>query len=341
MTSTRKTMGRTASENSGVMKAMLRDSYGSPDVLRLQEVTIPVPEEGEVLVKVHASSVNTTDVEHLRGLPRITRLGTGSRKPRTDRVGSDVVGQVEVVGQKVTSLVPGDQVWADLFGFGHGAFAEYVCAPETAFASLPAEVTFDEAATVPHSAVLALQGVRAKGQVEPGQNVLINGAGGCVGPFAVQIAKSFGAKVTAVDHAEKLEMMRSAGADHVVDYTKEDFTDNGQRYDLILDIAAQRSILHYRRSLAPRGSYVRVGGSVSGFVMALLIGAWISLIGTKRMGVFMWRPNNKDDLEFLKGLLETGRIVPIMGRRFTLREVPEAIKYVEDGHSRGNVVITP
>jgi NADPH:quinone reductase-like Zn-dependent oxidoreductase len=323
-----------------MMKTIVRDRYGSPDVLRLEEIDKPVPGDDDVLVKVHAASVNTADLDHLRGLPHAVRLATGLRRPRSTRVGLDVAGRVEAVGANVTRLRTGDEVWADLFGLGHGAFAEYVCAPEGGFTVIPAGTTFEEAATVPHSAILALQGIRGKGQIRPGQKVLINGGGGCVGPFAIQIAKSFGAEVTAVDHTDKLDMMVVVGADHVIDYTREDFTRNGRRYDLILDIAAQRSVLHYRRSLAPRGRYVQVARSLVGFFQAMLVGALVSMMGNKRMGIFMWEPNKRQDLEFLGGLLEAGRLVPLIDRRYELDGVPDALRHVNGGQARGKVVIT-
>jgi NADPH:quinone reductase-like Zn-dependent oxidoreductase len=322
------------------MEAIVRDSYGSPDVLELREIEKPVPGDEDVLVRVGAASVNTADLEHLRGAPFVARLGTGMLRPRSKRVGLDVAGRVEAVGKNVTRLKPGDEVWADLFEYGHGAFAEYVCAPQRAFDLMPAGVQVEEAATLPHSAVLALQGLQGKGQIEPGQKVLIIGAGGCVGPFAVQIAKSFGAEVTGVDHTGKLDMLRSIGTDHVIDYTQEDFTRNGQRYDLILDIAAQRSTLHYRRSLTPRGRYVLIARSLVGFFEALVVGGWISMTGSKRMGIFMWKPNNREDLKFLKGLLEAGQIRPLIDSRYELNDVPEALRHVEQRRARGKVVIT-
>lgn len=322
------------------MQAIVREEYGSPDVLDVREVDHPTPGEGEVMVKVHASSLNMADLDYLRGRPRVARLGTGFRRPRHPGIGLDVAGQVEVIGENVTRLKPGDEVWADLFSFGQSSFAEYVRAPERAFAPKPTGITFEQAATVPHSGVLALQGLRSKRAIQPGHKVLINGAGGCVGPFAIQIAKAFGAEVTGVDHTGKLDLMRSVGADHVIDYTKEDFTSNGKRYDLILDIAAQRSVLRYRRSLTPQGSYVLVARSLGGFFQALLLGGLITLTGRKKMGVFMWVPNKREDLDFLKGLLETGRITPLIDNRFPLSEVPGALRYLEDGRARGKVVIT-
>jgi NADPH:quinone reductase-like Zn-dependent oxidoreductase len=322
------------------MKAIVQESYGSPDVLELREIDQPVPGQGEVLVKVRAASVNTADLDHLRGRSIAERLAIGFSKPRNSVPGLDLAGVVVAIGEDVTWLQPGDQVWADLSVSGYGAFAEYVCAAEKVFAPKPPGLTFEEAATVPHSAILALQGLTGKGQIRPGQKVLINGAGGCVGPFAVQIAKSCGAEVTGVDHTGKLDMMSWIGADHVIDYTNQDFTKNGQRYDLILDIAAQRSVLHYRRSLAPRGRYVLIARSLGGFFQAMMIGGWITMTGSKRMGIFMWSPNQRADLEVLGGLYQAGRIKPFVDRSYRLSEVPDALRYVEEGHARGKVVIS-
>lgn len=322
------------------MKAIVQDRYGPPHVLELRDVDKPEPGEGEVLIRVRAASVNTADLDHLRGRSLVERLATGFPNPRNKIPGLDAAGEVVAIGENVTRLQRGDQVWADLSVSGYGAFAQYVCASEKVFSPKPFSLTFEEAATVPHSGILALQGLRGKGSIQPGQKVLVNGAGGCVGPFAVQIAKSFGAEVTAVDHTGKLDMLSSLGADHVIDYTREEFAANGERYDLILDIAAQRSILHYRRSLRPRGRYVLIARSVAGFFQAMLLGAWISMTGSKRMGIFMWNPNQREDLEFLKGLLEARRIVPLIDRRYGLSEVSEALRYVEEGHARGKVVIT-
>lgn len=322
------------------MKAVVRHRYGSPEVLRLAEVARPVPVDDQVLVRVRAASVNTADLDYLTGFPPIVRLGTGVFRPRNKTLGLDVAGQVEAVGPNVTRFHPGDEVWADLFAFGQGGFAEYVCVPQRAFVPMPAGLSFEQAATVPHSGVLALQGLLGKGEIKPGDKVLINGAGGCVGPFAVQIAKAFGAEVTGVDHTEKLEMLASIGADHVIDYIREDFTASGQRYDLILDIAAQRWLLRYRRSLNSRGKYVLVARSLAGFFQAMLVGAWISMTGSKKMGVFMWNPNRREDLDFLGRLLETGGLEPVIDRHYQLSEVPAALQYVAEGRARGKVVIT-
>ena len=322
------------------MKAIVQDSYGPPDILELRDVDVPEPGEGEVLVRVHAASVNTADLDHLRGRSLAERVAIGFSKPRNSIPGLDMAGEVVAIGEKVTRLRLGDQVWADLSVSGSGAFAQYVCASENVFSPKPSSLGFEEAATVPHSGILAWQGLTGKGPIQPGQRVLINGAGGCVGPFAVQIAKSFGADVTAVDHAGKLDLLRSLGADHVIDYTREDFTRNGQRYDLILDIAARRSLLHYRRSLAPGGRYVLVARSLGGFFQAALFGALISIGGSKRMGIFMWNPGKREDLDSLSGLLDGRRIQPLIDRRYALSQVPEALRYVEEGRARGKVVIT-
>jgi NADPH:quinone reductase-like Zn-dependent oxidoreductase len=321
------------------MRSIVRDRYGSPDVLTLEEGETPVPGRGEVVVKVHAASVNTADLDHLQGVPIAARLFTGVWRPRNRRTGLDVAGRVEAVGAGVDRLRPGDDVWADLYSFGQGAFAEYVCAKEAAFTPKPAGLTFEESATVPHSGVLALQAVLAKGGIRPGEKVLINGAGGCVGPFAVQIAKSLGAEVTGVDHSDKLALVRSAGADHVIDYTCEDFTRNGVRYDFILDIAARRSILRFRRSLAGGGRYVLVARSLTGFFQALILGAMITMAGNRRMGVFQWVPNRREDLQRLGHLLETGSIVPLIDRRYPLPELPEALRHAMTGPSGGKIVI--
>jgi NADPH:quinone reductase-like Zn-dependent oxidoreductase len=322
------------------VKAIRREEYGSPDILELMDLEKPTPKDDEVLVRVHASSLNMADLDYLRGRPRIARVGTGIGSPRSQGLGLDVAGRVEATGPSVTGLRPGDEVWADLFSFGQCAFAEYVCAPERAFSPKPIGVSFEEAATVPHSGVLALQGLRGKGQIRAGHKVLINGAGGCVGPFAIQVAKSAGAEVTGVDHTGKLDMMLSVGADHVIDYTKEDVTKNGRRYDLILDIAAQRSVLRYRRSLSPTGSYVLIAGSLGGFFQAALLGGLISLMGTKRMGVFMWSPNKREDLEFLRDLLESREVKPLIDSRYPLSDVPDGLRFLEAGRARGKVIIT-
>jgi NADPH:quinone reductase-like Zn-dependent oxidoreductase len=235
----------------------------------------------------------------------------------------------------------GDRVWADLFSCGHGSLAEYVCAPANALAPMPAGVSFEVAATVPHSGVLALQALRAGGAIQPGHRVLINGAGGCVGPFAVQIAKASGAEVTAVDHEGKRDLLRLLGADHVIDYTRDDVTTSGGHYDLILDIAAVRSVLRFRRCLSAGGRYVLIARNISGFIEAAVVGGLVTLFSSNRMGVFMWRPNERADLSALARLLEHGSIRPHIDRRFPLQDAAEAFRYLQSGHARGKVVVTP
>ena len=322
------------------MKVIVRCQYGSPDVLQLKDIDKPVVKDDEVLVRVHAAGVNMADVDYLRGQPAVARLITGLRRPRNRGLGLDVAGQVEAVGESVTQFQPGDEVFGDLTEYGFGAFAEYACAPQDAFALKPVSMTFEEAATVPQAAVMALQGLRGTRPIEPGQKVLINGAGGNVGPFAVQIAKSFGAEVTGVDSTGKLDMLRSIGADHVIDYTKEDFTKIGQRYDRILDVAAYRSIFECKRALKANGVYVVVPNSVARMFQAVLLGPLISMAGSRKMGIQPGRPFDKADVAFLKELIEAGKVAPVIDRRYPLSEVPEALRYQEMGRTQGKIVIT-
>jgi NADPH:quinone reductase-like Zn-dependent oxidoreductase len=319
------------------MKAIVYHTYGSPDVLELKEVAKPAPRDNEVLVKVHAASINSWDWDLLRGKPFLTRLG-GIFKPKYQILGADIAGRIEAVGRNVKQFQPGEEVFGDLSGGSWGGFAEYVCAQENAVMLKPARMTFEEAAAVPQAALLALQGLRDKGHIQPGQKVLMNGAGGGVGTFAVQIAKSFGAEVTGVDSTRKLDMLRSIGADQVIDYTQQDFTKNGQRYDLILDVVASRSIFDYKRALSPKGVCVVIGGSAAAFFQAMLLGSWISLTGRKKIGILIYRPNK--DLDFMKELLEAGKVVPVIDRRYPLSEVAEALRYFGEGHFKGKVVIT-
>ncbi len=320
------------------MKAIVCTKYGSPDVLQLTEVEKPAPRDNEVLIRVHAASVNDWDWGLLRGTPFVNRLMFGILKPRTGILGCDIAGRVEAVGRNAKQFQPGDEVFGDISGCGWGGFAEYACARENAFALKPAGMTFEEAAAVPQAALLALQGLRDKGHIQPGQKVLINGAGGGAGTFAVQMAKSFGAEVTGVDSTEKLEIMRSIGADQVIDYTQEDFTRNGQRYDLILDFAAYHSIFDYKRALDPKGIYVIVGGSTGVFQSVMFLGPLVSMTGSKKMGVLMHKANK--GLDSMKELLEAGKVVPVIDRRYPLSEVPEALRYFGEGHAKGKVVIT-
>ncbi len=321
------------------MRAVIRDRYGRSDVVRVGTVPKPEPNDGEILVTVRAASVNTADIDHLHGRPWAARIGTGLRTPRSRVLGLDVAGVVEGVGPGVTEFAPGEEVWADMFAGGFGAFAEHVCAKQSVFAPKPIGVSFEDAATIPHSGVLAIQGLRGKGGVRAGQRVLINGAGGCVGPLAIQIAKSWGAEVTGVDHSGKLDLMRSAGADHVFDFTAEDVTRNGKRYDFILDIAANRGVLAYRRSLAPGGSYVHIARSLLGFFLAVILGGLASLFSSKRIGVFPWSPSRRQDLAELGRLLQEGELEPIIDQRYPIDLAPEALARIEQGEARGKLVI--
>ena len=321
------------------MKAIVYHKYGSPDVLNLEEVQKPTPKDDDVLVKIHAASVNDWDWGLLRGKPFANRVLAGLLKPKRIKIlGCDIAGRVEEVGRNVKLFQPGDEVFGDISGGGWGGFAEYVCARENALALKPSGMTFDEAAAVPQAAVLALQGLRYKGQIQPGQKVLINVAGGGAGMFAVQIAKSFGVEVTGVDSRSKLDMMRSIGADQVIDYTREDFTKNGQRYDRIVDMAAHHSTFDYKRALSPKGIYGVIGGSTPRILQTVLLGSWISLIGSRKMGLVLHKPNK--DLPFMIELFEAGKVVPVIDRRYPLSEVAEALHYFGEGHAQGKVVIT-
>ena len=321
------------------MKAMVCTKYGSPDVLQLKEVAKPAPKQDEVLVKVHAASLNAADLETLRG-EFIVRIAA-PRKPMYKILGSDIAGRVEAVGGNVKRFQPGDEVWGDLsFPHGLGALAEYVCASEEALAPKPAKMTFEEAATYPQAAIIALQSLRDKGQIQPGHKVLINGAGGGMGTFAVQIAKHFGAEVTGVDSTSKLGLLRSIGADQVMDYTHEDYTRSGQHYDLILDVAAHRSVFDYYRALSPEGIFMMVGGSLSTLLQVVFLGALISRIGSKKIGLNTWKPNKREDLALLGELFETGEVVPVIDKCYPLSEAAEAFRQLEAGHVKGKVVIT-
>ena len=318
-------------------KAIVYTKYGPPDVLQLKEIEKPTPKDNQVLVKVHAASVNPLDWHYMRGTPYFVRMLAGLRKPKVTRLGVDLAGQVEAVGRNIEQFKPGDEV----FGACRGAFAEYGCASGGRLVLKPANVTFEQAAAVPVAAFTALQGLRDKGRIQPGQKILINGASGGVGTFAVQIAKSFGAEVTGVCSTRNLDMVRSIGADQVIDYTQEDFTKNGQRYDLIFDAVANHSVSDYRRALSPQGICVIVGFStLFHMFQVMLVGSLVSRIGSKKIGGMGMAKPNKKDLVFIKELLEAGKVVPVIDRRYTLSEVPEAIRYLEEGHARGKVVIT-
>ncbi len=314
------------------MKAVVYTKYGSPDVLQLKEVEKPIPKDNEVLIKVHAASVNYSDWAFVRGKPFLVRLFQGLLKPKNKILGADIAGQVEAVDRNVTQFQPGDEVYGDLSGCGWGGFAEYVSVPENALALKPTSATFEEAAAVPQAGLVALQGLRDKGQIQPKQKVLINGASGGNGTIAVQIAKSFGAEVTGVCSTRNLDMVRSIGADHVIDYTQEDFIKTGHRYDLILDIFAYRSISDYKHALSPKGIYVLAGGSIIRILQA-------AMTGGKKMLNYEAKPN-QEDLVFIKELLEAGKVVPVVDRGYLLSEVAEAVWYYGEGHGTGKVVIT-
>jgi NADPH:quinone reductase-like Zn-dependent oxidoreductase len=319
------------------LKAIVYTRYGPPEALQLKEVAKPTPRDDEVLIKVHAVSVNRSDWEGLRGKPLYARLG-GLLRPRQQRLGSDIAGRVETAGRDIRRFRPGDEVFGDILP-RLGGFAEYVCARESALALKPASMTFEEAAAIPQAAVIALQGIRDKGQVQPGQKVLINGAGGGAGTFAVQLAKLYGAEVTGVDNTGKLEFMRSLGADHIIDYTREDFTKNGNQYDLILDVVAHRSVFAYKRALESGGSYLLTGGSVATIFQILLLGPLIRGTTGKKIRILAVRPNLKD-MDLITELYEAGKVVPVIDRRYPLGEVPEALRYLGEGRTKGKVVIT-
>lgn len=321
------------------MQAMVYHNYGSPDMLKLAEVPKPVPQDDQVLVKVLAAATAAGDWHLLRGQPFLARFAFGLFKPKYRILGADVAGRVEAIGRHVKHFQPGDEVFGDLSNAGFGAFAEYVVASEETFSPKPANLTFAEAAAVPVSALTALQGVRDHGRLQPGQQVLINGASGGVGTFAVQIAKALGGKVTAVCSTSKVEMVRGLGADHVIDYTQEDFAQNGRRYDLVLAANGYRPLADYQRVLKPQGIYVMMGGTTAQMFEAMFLGAWRSKKGGQKLGNMLVKPNQAD-LLVLKDLIEAGKVKPVLDRHFPLTGVPDAIRYVEAGHAKGKVVIT-
>jgi NADPH:quinone reductase-like Zn-dependent oxidoreductase len=335
------------------MKAIVQDSYGSPDVLKLQEIDKPVVEDDEVLVRVRAASVHP-DVWHvLTGLPYVLRMtGTGLRKPKNPVPGTDVAGIVESVGKDVTRFQPGDEVFGETIrGYqwtNGGAYAEYATAPEDALALKPANVTFEQAAAIPTSALIALPSLRAGGEIQAGQKVLVNGAGGGVGTVAVQLAKAFGADVTGVDCTSKLDLVRSVGADQVIDYTQEDFTRRDERYDLIFDIPGNHSLSACRRALKPTGTYVLIGHDNYGKGMRRWVGLLPRMFKLMAMSLFVSQlpdvgrpmPSKQESMALLKELLESGKLTPHIDRTYPLSEVPEAIRYLQEGHAIGKVIIT-
>jgi NADPH:quinone reductase-like Zn-dependent oxidoreductase len=319
------------------MKAILFTKYGSPDVLQLTDVDKPAPTDRQVLVKVCAASANPLDWHHMRGEPIIARMMEGLLKPTNPMLGADIAGRVEAVGSHVTEFQPDDEV----FGVCMGSFAEYACAAENKLARKPANLSFEQAAAVPVAALTALQGLRDTGHIQTGQKVLVNGASGGVGTFAVQLAKAFGAEVTGVCSTRNLDMVRSIGAEHVVDYTREDFTRNGQLYDLIYDAVGNRSVPDYQRALNPQGICVIAGFTgMPRLFEHMVLGPWMSKVGSKKVGMMgMAKPNQKD-MVVIKELLESGKVVPVIDRCYPLNEAAEAIRYLEKGHARGKVVIT-
>ena len=319
------------------MKAIVCTKYGPPEVLRLEEVPMPSPGDSEVLVKVHAAAITFSNLALVSGKPFVARLtGLGLLRPATRIPGSDIAGRVESAGRNVKKFVPGDEVFGDISGCGRGGFAEYVCVPEHSLAQKPANISFEEAAAVPEAALVALQALRDSGQIKKGKQVLITGASGGIGTFAVQIAKYFGAEVTGVCSAGNADLVRSLGADHVIDYTKEDFTKNGQLYDLILATAGYRSIFDYRRALGPGGIYVATGGAMAQIFQGILLGPFLST-GGKKMGSMLVEPNR--DLDFMRDLIEAGRVKPVIDRCYPLHKTAEAFRYYGEGHARGKVVI--
>ncbi|MEZ4644823.1 MAG: NAD(P)-dependent alcohol dehydrogenase [Chloroflexota bacterium] len=314
------------------MQAIVHTKYGSPDVLQLVEVEKPTPQANEVLVKVVATAVNQADNHLLSGM---LRFSTGFLKPKHPILGSDIAGLVEAVGPDVTQFQVGDAVFGDLSGYGRGGFAEYVAAPESVLALKPANVSFAQAAAVPMTAVTALQGLRDKGRLRPGQRVLINGASGGVGAFAVQIARALGGEVTAVISTHKMDIVRAIGADHIIDYTQEDFSQSGQQYDLVFDTVGNRSVTEYKRILTHQGHFV-----TTAFLPSLMFwGPWLSLAEGIEMRNMVAKPNQQD-LNVLRELLETNQIMPIIDRCYPLSAVPDALQYLGQGHAKGKVIIT-
>ena len=321
------------------MKAAIYTSYGPPDVVQITDVEKPAPKDGEVLIKVRAASVNPLDWRLMKGKPAILRLFFGLRKPRLGRPGVDVAGEVEAVGRNVTQFKPGDEVC----GMFRGAFAEYACTAESKFAMKPDNVTFEQAASINVAGLTALQGLRDQGKIQPGSKVLINGAAGGVGTFAVQIAKWFGAHVTGVCSTRNVDMVRSIGADEVIDYTQNDFTAGNQRYGVILDCVGNHSFSECRRVLTPKGRFVMVGAphdlSLIGLLAPMIKTLLLSVFVSQKAVPFIAKPS-QDDLTLLGELIATGKLEPVIDRRYTLSEVPEALRYLEEGHARGKVLIT-
>lgn len=320
------------------MKAVVRERYGTPDVLELKDVAKPTPTADQVLVRLHAASVNDWDLGLLRGTPLPMRIPYGLFRPKLRIIGSDIAGRAEVVGGHVKAFQPGDEVYGDLCMSGFGAFAEYVCAPETSLAHKPAGMTFEQAAAIPQAGMLAVQGLIDVGRLQSGQTLLLNGAGGGVGTFALQLAKLYDVEVTVVDKAEKLDMLRAMGADHAVDYLKEDFTKSGKAYDLILDVKTNRSPFAYARALNPNGTYATVGGSIPRLLQALVLGPLMSPLYKKHVRIVTLKPNK--DLAYMNELFEAGRLVPVIDGPYKLTDVPEALRLFGSGDHKGKIIVT-
>jgi len=320
------------------MKAIVRHKYGSFEVLKFVETEKPTPRENQVLIKVRAASINSYDWRNMRAKPFLVRTNGGLLKPKDIRLGADIAGIVEAIGSKVSMFKPGDEVYG---GVSMGGYAEYVCASEKSLALKPSNISFEEAAATPMAALTALQGLRDKGKIQPGQKVLVNGASGGVGTFAVQIAKNFGAEVTGVCSTRNLDMARSIGADHVIDYTKEDFSKNGQKYDLIFDVAANRSVFAYKRVLAPKGKYVLAGfSSMFQMIHILLLGPQLAKADNQEIGMMGMASTNNTDLTFISGLLESHKVVPVIDKTYPLNETAQALRHFEEEHARGKIIIT-
>ena len=320
------------------MKAIVLEKYGSPDYLKVKEIEKPFPKEDEVLIKVHAAALNDWDWQVLCAKPFANRIMFGLFKPKINILGCDIAGHIEAVGRNVRKFKPGDEVYGDLCECGFGGFAEYVTAKENALILKPAGMTFMQAAAIPQAAMLAVQGLVDDLKIKPGQKLLINGAGGGVGTFGVQIAKLFNLNVTGVDSTEKLDRMLLTGFDHVIDYTKEDFTKNKKQYDVILDNKINRSVFHFLRSLAPRGMYATTGGNYGRILQVLIFGWIIHVFSKKKLKLVILKPNK--DLAYINELFEAGKIKPVIDEPFQLEEVPKAFRYFGEGHHKGKVVIS-
>lgn len=321
------------------MKAVVYTKYGSPGVLQLKEVDKPTPKENQVLVRIYAASVNSWDWDLVKGKPFLVRIIGGLFKPRHKILGADIAGKVEAVGRNVKDFKTGDEVFGDIAGSGFGGFAEYVAVPEKLLARKSPAMSFEQSASLPQAGLLALQGLRYKGVIKQGDEILINGAGGGVGTIGLQYAKLLGAVVTCVDKAEKFEMLRSLGADYFIDYTKEDYTRNGKQYDRILDVIAHRSVADYKRALKPGGTFAMIGGSMGGLLLQFIF-IWpiLSRLSNKKMGLMGYKPTRKD-LEYLNLLFEEGKLIPIIDKCYPLQEVPAAFHYFSEGNIKGKIII--